>query len=422
MKLQLLGRTVTLDPNLEKYNSYRTIFQKEAKNAVGHFKELYSSNTSLEMVLKNVPDHVSQCIHPAVSRCIEILIHHGVLSIDEERFMEIYVDVLSPAKEAYEKIQEQYAEIVLTEEEKDAYRTARRQGRAKWQGGGFGLEGALKGAVQAGALNMVTGAGHMLFTGVAKIGSTIAASSKMERIFEDERTENSLISGLYQSVFDMHLALIDCLNKTGVDQQTVHGIVDSEDREEASTILRNISRIKDSEQQRVAMIQAFRLDPYQNDWYRTALEIFGDQDGTLETAERYFGITIVHDEKARQLNIFAQGLPLTSESQAQLAVTKIEAEKDRLCFSGETEQTRAVLQAAKRFDVEYRTVDGITFSTRQEADASRAELHMIQEIGQRIDYRDLSSIAEGERKMEALSSPLLGLAENCFMINGTALI
>lgn len=406
MELQLLGQTIALDPNLESYNSYRIMFQEEAGRVVKRFKELYQANTSLEMVIKNVPDQISQCVHPPICRCVQVLIDHGALSIDEERFLDLYPDILSPAKDAYVNIQEQYAEIVLSEEEKDAYRTARRQGHARWQGGGFGLSGALKGAAQAGALNMVTGAGHMLFNGVAKIGSSIAASSKIDRIFKDENTEKSLVSGLARSIFNIHFALVDCLNKTGVDEQTIHGMIENEAREEAAAILRNVSRLNNLAQQRTALIQSFQLNPYQTDWYRKALEIFGDQDGSLERAENYFGLSVVHNEKKRQLNRFAQGLPIGSDSQAKLAVEKLEAEKARLCFSGETEQTKAVLDAANRFDVEYRTVEGITFATREEADASRAELRAIQEIEQHIDYHNLASIAEGEGKMETLSSPL----------------
>lgn len=412
MGFQFLGETITLDPDRENYNSYRTMFQGKARSAVKQFQKLYQSNTSLEMVIKKVPDQMKQCIQPAIGLCVQILIDRGALSVDEERFLELYSEILSPADEAYIEIQDQYAEIIMTEEEKDAYRTARRQGRAKWQGGGFGIGGTLKGAATAGALNIVSGAGHMVFNGLAKIGSSIAASSKMERIFKDEKTEKILISGLYKSVFDLHLALIDCLDKTGADQDTINGIVGEADKEEAAAILRNMARIANPAQQRAAMIQAFQLNPYQKDWYRAALQVIGDQDGSLEEIERYFGISVVHDEKKKLLDKFTQSLSLHSEAQAQSAVEKIEAEKARIGYTGETEHTKAVLEAVKRFDTEYRTVEGITFSSRQEADASRAELQKICEIEQHIDYHSLDSIAEGEQKMGALSSPLAALRKS----------
>ena len=406
MKFQLFGETVVIEPDRENYNRYRLMFQGKADEATRKFQGLYQTNTSLEMVVQNVPNQMQQCIRPVVKHCVQILIDHGILTVDEERFIDTYTDVLEPAYEAYSKIQDQYAEIVLSESEKDAYRTARREGRGRWQGGGFGLGGALKGAATAGALNMVTGAGHMLFNGVAKIGSSIAANSKMNQIFRSKDTAAMLESGLYQSVFRLHLALIHCLDQAGVEGQAIGGIVLPEASETASAMLRNIPQIKDTDQQCAAMIQAFQLDPYQEDWYRLALKIFGDHDGTLEEVERYFGITVICGEKERQLNKFVQTLPLDTEAQAQSAIKKIAKEKKRLCYSGETEQTKAVLAAVERFDVEYRTVEGTIFSTRQEAEASRLELPVIHDIEQDINYDDLASIADGEQKMAELSSPL----------------
>lgn len=406
MKFQLFGETVVLDPNRESYNRCRLMFQGLAEDAIRQFQKLYNTNTSLEMAVQNVPEQMYQCIRPAVQRCVQVLIDHGVLTVDEEQFMNQYSDALEPANGAYLKIQDQYAEIVLSESEKDAYRTARRESRGRWQGGGFGLSGAIKGAATAGALNMVTGAGHMLFNGVAKIGSSMAASSKMNRIFHDANTASTLKSGLYQSVFNLHLALIHCLDQTGADSSPIQGVVSTDDSRTASAILSNILQINAPDQRRAAMIQAFQLDPYQENWYRKALSIFGDCDETLEEVEQYFGISVIHSEKGRQLDEFVKKLPLDTETQAQLAIKKIEEEKKRLCYSGETEQTKAVFAAAERFDLEYRTVEGIIFSTRQEAEASRLELSALREIERNIKYDDLASIAAGEQKMAGLSSPL----------------
>lgn len=406
MKFQLFGETVALDSNREIYNSYRLIYQGEAERAVKNFQRLYQTNTSLEAVVQNVPGQIYQCIHSPVMRCIGTLIDHEILTIDEKQFFDAYPAVLKPADDAFLKIQDQYAEIVLSESDKDAYRTARREGRGRWRGGGIGLSGALKGAATAGALNMAAGAGHMLFNGIAKIGSSIAANAKMKKIFQSKDTALTLETGLYQSVFQLHFALIDCLHKAGVDSRGAKGFVPPADSERASAILSNMPQIRSPEKQLSAMIQAFQLDPYQEDWYRTALQIYGDHDGGLEEVERYFGVAVIHGEKERQLNKFVQSLPLDTEAQAQTAVKEIEAEKKRLHYSGETEQTKAVLEAVKRFDIKYRTVEGTVFSTRQEAEASRAELAVIHSIEQNIHYDDLTSITDGEQKMAELSLPL----------------
>lgn len=118
----------------------------------------------------------------------------------------------------FNKVYDRYAEVVMNEEELDRYRVARREGRARWQGGGFGLAGALSGAVTASALNLVTGAGHMVFNAVGKTISSIASSFKLSKIYNDPKTCNTLTVGLRKSVFNLHFALVDCLISTKLPQ------------------------------------------------------------------------------------------------------------------------------------------------------------------------------------------------------------
>ncbi|NBH78851.1 hypothetical protein D3Z52_11835 [Clostridiaceae bacterium] len=404
MKLHLLGESVVISPDREHYNTYRLMFQKDAEQALQSFRILYQKNTSLEMAVRNLPDQIYQSMKPAIDQCIQILIDHQILTMDETRFMNMYPETLDAANDAYLTLQDQYAEIVLNEKEKDAYRSARRAGRGRWSGGGFGLSGAVKGAMTAGALNMVTGAGHMLFNGVAQIGSSLAASAKMNKIFQNKATAAMLEEGIFRSVCSLHMALIDCLAQMETDTLAIEGAVSPEDKEAAASIVKNIPQIRDIEQRRMAMIQAFQLDPYQEAWYRVALQAFGDQDGSLENAEKHFGMSVIHHEKGRQLDEFARSLPLDTEAQAKSAAAKIEEERQRLNYTAETEQTKKIQAAVERFDTEYRTVDGMLLPTREEADAARLELKRVHEIEQGINYDDLSSIADGEQKMTVLTS------------------
>lgn len=366
MKLHLLGESVVISPDREHYNTYRLMFQKDAEQALQSFRILYQKNTSLEMAVRNLPDQIYQSMKPAIDQCIQILIDHQILTMDETRFMNMYPETLDAANDAYLTLQDQYAEIVLNEKEKDAYRSARRAGRGRWSGGGFGLSGAVKGAMTAGALNMVTGAGHMLFNGVAQIGSSLAASAKMNKIFQNKATAAMLEEGIFRSVCSLHMALIDCLAQMETDTLAIEGAVSPEDKEAAASIVKNIPQIRDIEQRRMAMIQAFQLDPYQEAWYRVALQAFGDQDGSLENAEKHFGMSVIHHEKGRQLDEFARSLPLDTEAQAKSAAAKIEEERQRLNYTAETEQTKKIQAAVERFDTEYRTVDGMLLPTREE--------------------------------------------------------
>lgn len=404
MEFNLLHKRVIISQDRLEYNRYRLMFQQEADQAVEYFQELYKQNHSLEEVINNVPNQIYESIHPAIMRCINILIDHGILTIDEEIFCNMYPQFIENYIENYLQICEQYADIVMTEEQKDRYRVARREGRAKWRGGGFGLSGALKGAATAGALNMVSGTGHMVFNGVAKIGSSIAANSKMNRIFKDKNTALSLYNDVWNIVFNLHLLLVDCLAKSELDNGASQGIVSSIDSRKASAILENIPQIQEYSQRQEAMIQSFQLDPYQKKWYRIALQEFGDEDGILEKVEHYFGLSVVREEKEKQLNRLVQSLSFNSEVQALRALQEIEQEKARLHFEGETVQTKLVSDAVVRFDTEYRTVDKILLPTREEADIARLELVEIKNIEQEIDFNSPESIADAEYKISQYSS------------------
>lgn len=406
MEFNVFGKSIIIDSERAEYNQYRLFFQQEASAAAQHFQELYQSNKSLEMVIENAESQMEECVHLAISKCINILVKHGILTIDEERFCNMYPQLSEYCEDSYLKIYDQYAEIVMTEEQKDQYRVARRKGRGKWRGGGFGLSGAVKGAATAGALNMISGTGHMVFNGVAKIGSSMAASSKKNKIFRDEDTFLCLKRGVSQTVFHLHILLLDCLAKNGEALEAARGIVSAKDSKSASAILENIPHITDYEQRRMAMMQSFQLDPYQAKWYWIALREFGDSNGELERLEKFFGMSVIRGEKERQINRFVQSLSLDTEEQALSAAQKLEEEKDRLHFVGETEQTKRVSDAVISFDTEYRTVDGIILSTRDLADIARSELAEIQEIEQRIDFDSLESIADGELKVQDYSSPV----------------
>lgn len=406
MEISVLGQVVSISKQREAYNNYRLLFQVEADKAKSIFQDLYQQNTSLDMVINNVPGQIEQSMEPALELCIKILMEHNVLTIDKTQFETQYNDVRDIWGEPFLKVYDQYAEIVLDQKSLDEYRVARRQCRSRWHGGGFSLSGALQGTATAGALNLVTGAGHMIFNGMGKIVSSISASMQKSKIFSASETYDSLAKGVWDATFFLHLALIDCLDKTGTDHEPLAGAVSPDDAQSALAILNNAHLTEDLEQCRSAMIQSFQLNPYQEDWYRFALAQFGDSDGTLSEAERYFGLDVIQREKAAQLDAFAQSFSLDTEEQALVAASQISQEKQRLHYSGETAYTQIVLDAVRKFDKQYRTVDGLTLSSREEADAARSELASIENIERQVNYESLASIAEGEQALAAYSSPV----------------
>ena len=237
MKFRLLGQDVAISEAIESYNTYRKLFIGQAKTAANQFFDTYERNQSLEDVVRKTPDQIAACIAPPVELCIQILVDHGVYTIDREQFSSTYRSYLDRWKKAYEAICDQYDSIVSEQEELDQYRVARRENRGRWVGGGFGVGGALKGAATAGAMNMVSGAAHRVVNGVGKIFSSLSASSEMWKIFNDSKTRSSLARSVWNTVFYLHYALIDCLDRTGADHLPYEGRETSGMDQKATAIL-----------------------------------------------------------------------------------------------------------------------------------------------------------------------------------------
>lgn len=160
-----------------------------------------------------------------------------------QTFAERYQSFAEPCAEAFNDVYDRYAEVVMDEEELNEYRKARREGRARWQGGGFGLAGALSGAVTAGALNLVMGAGHMVFNAIGRTFSSIATSFKLSKIYDDPNTCKTLLKGLRLSVFNLHFALVCCLDELDIDHVPASGLVTPEEHRQGEAILSNVDKL-----------------------------------------------------------------------------------------------------------------------------------------------------------------------------------
>lgn len=402
--MDILGSNIEVSEARTAYNRYRLCFQKEADQAVIAFRDKYQNNASLDDVITKGEAQITQSIQPTIELCVKTLIDCNVLTVDQAQFEELYGGYKNIWGEAFLQLYDKYAEIIMDQKQLDEYRVMRRKSRGRWQGGGFGLSSALQGAATAGVLNILASAGHMVFNGIGKVVSSISAGMGKNKIFNDPNTYGSLAEGVWLATFSLHIALVDCLNRTGADPLPLAGVVGDEDMKNSIAFLNNAKLLDDTEQCRSTLIRSFRLNPYSEDWYAYALERFGDRDGSLETAGQYFGISTVQEKKARILDNYAKDLPFDTEELALAAQQKIRAKKEQLHYQGETEYTRIIKDAVNRYDLAYRSVENIVLPTRNEADIARQELAAIEAIETNINFNDLSSIAEAKERISIYTS------------------
>lgn len=411
-EVTIFGQKVQVPPNRVAYNSIRMEFIKMANEAAAQYEKLYKQDGSIQKVINGLGEQMHDCLAPALDHCISTLIQHGVIDIDVQAFAERYQSFAEPCAEAFNDVYDRYAEVVMDEEELNEYRKARREGRARWQGGGFGLAGALSGAVTAGALNLVMGAGHMVFNAIGRTFSSIATSFKLSKIYDDPNTCKTLLKGLRLSVFNLHFALVCCLDELDIDHVPASGLVTPEEHRQGEAILSNVDKLSTEDDKQAALLRVFDLDPYQARWYSYVLQHYGDQDGHLSNTAHYFGVLTVDEEKRSLLAKFAESFTIDTEQQALAAQEKIDAYRKKLAYFEPLLETQAVLQAVKRFDEEYRTVDGIVCSTREAADQARKESADVRRILRTADGGNLLALKQAEAALAEYHSPIAVNAQN----------
>lgn len=103
------------------------------------------------------------------------------------------------------------------------YRKLRKASRGRWQGGGFGIGGAIKGAAEAGMMNMGTGAIHSVVNGLGNLKSELKASRQKGKVVRGildgipENTQKLLeaIEGLLIKKLEMDYP--DCIGHNSKD-------------------------------------------------------------------------------------------------------------------------------------------------------------------------------------------------------------
>ena len=406
-KLNILGTVVEISDSLVEYNKVRKSFSEEAFSVSNSFRGKYTEYGNYEVFIENFERDVLALLKRTATYCIKTLVdYYGVLEVDEERFFNDNGYVITPLADAINEINGKFDEVDDALHNNEAARGARKEGRGRYTGGGFGLGAAIEASAKAGALNMATGAAHSIFNSIGNGIDRMKASSRKKDIYNSQETVNTLCRGIYNSVFSCHIALIRYLAKFNIDRRAYDGMIKDDARKSAQVILNNVNKISDNDRCRAALIDALKKDPYQPEWYMTALARLGDADGTLEVVAKYFGWDGIEIQKTMLVAEFAKSLSLDTEAEALRSRDKIMGFKEKLHYSGRVAVDDEIDAKIKYFDEQARTADGILFDTRDEANIARNESALIHEKLQSLDD-DIDSILALRTSIEQMKTKKL---------------
>lgn len=299
MKLEIFGESLDFPEESVKYLEVRKEFVQLADKQKGLFTEFFNSKYSnLDELVQNGFEQGMGFIAPAIELSLKHLTLYEIYDFDEKAIVEALFEKCNSYEDAVEKIYEAYQRIVLSEAELDEYRTRRREGRGGIIGGGFGVGGAIKGMMIAGAANAAIGAVHMAFNGVGKIFTSIGSSIEKHKVFDAEKNNQTLPKAVWQMIYNSHFLFIDILNKTK-GSEVIKPLFSEERANKAQAILTNLQKFPPSDKDilKRKYIEIIQLCPFSKDLFKCILRDFGDANGGLVAFTQMIGIDIFSHKK-----------------------------------------------------------------------------------------------------------------------------
>ncbi len=183
-----------------------------------------------------------------------------------------------------EVLESKYLEITRTKEELARHRELQQRNRARWQGGGFGVKGAIKGAATASMLNFGSDILHSLGDSTNSSFDDSKISSMKKSLLRDYKNNGKLELGLRQCILGSLNSFIDELvinNKMSYPKLN---------KDEATALYNNtISYESSSEILLKNIIECINKYPYEVKFYEPLYAI-DSKDENLLNLVSFFGL------------------------------------------------------------------------------------------------------------------------------------
>jgi len=372
--------------NIPKERNLYTVLRKKysnlAKEARAQFSAFYDGYTNCNDILQKSSSDFQKSICPVIDEIKKELISMERYDWDYDTIYQYANEhgYLNPFYEASDTVCDKIISVNKNLEAQKQYLQARKDNRARWEGGTLGGTMIDNYAHQAeiGMMNVAEGVAHSIWNAGENKLNEMAANSELKQIFSDSKTRATIEKGVFEAAFALHHVLIHLM--ADARQEIVWSVPSENDRMSAQRLLNNVKSgavPKDKVNQIYQEILA--LNPYNLELFENMLAVFGDENGELGALADYYGVAL-QDSKDNQALQYVKGIQGETEEDSVKAKEKLIEYCGTLSLpvTDELECMKYINQRLKDFDLQYRTVDGVECTTRDAADFAREELEALQ--------------------------------------------
>lgn len=277
-------------PDIIQNTKYRKIFHMNAYAQKRAMMDYYSERISWfnDVYEFAIPESLAY-IENAVDNAIKILLEESIFDYSRDSFVrqfkieDSYISDIKVVIDKYDEIDEYWRSLKQT-------RSIQRSSRSRWEGGGFGLGGALKGAMTAGILNAGTG----IFQGIGDTITNSKDAAKMNGMkndaFKNCHFREIIMDAVYKANIRIGYFLCCVLAENGIIDNVVPPVDEDELKLRIDNLKTQLARKRISDEKVIEKISDWiQSNPFAFPYYGFLYEILGDSDQNLPAICDFLG-------------------------------------------------------------------------------------------------------------------------------------
>lgn len=288
IRFTIAGETLSYPADMAPYMACWKAGMLASMEASLQFIRQYCGLGSLRKFCADGYDAGRLLIARAVKDAVQRAVDAGHYDINETAFTALDGEgrLIRPWQEVFQQVYDQFVDLETEKLGEEERRRIRKDMRGRFTGGGFGLDAAIWASLEAGAVNLVTGAAHSVFNALGNLVTSVHISGKESDIYNNPDTLRVLVKALDRCVREAFVRILP---------QRVLGLspsgVSREDLQRAAGIMDNIlhGRIPQDKEPRL-LLEVLRAMPVDRRAYAALaphLTAFADRMA-LEEMKRFF--------------------------------------------------------------------------------------------------------------------------------------
>lgn len=416
-KFILLGEEVVTEPSRDNYIEVSKAVDDAVLEEISWVHEKIYSYTQLRDLASDIKDIMDKAYGNTITRVLPLLYDRDIYDLNVETFVGTYLENdegYGIIQDIVAKVRGEYQSIIEAGELEKAEREYEMENRARWEGGGFGWQGAIKGAAQAGIMNAIEGAAYSRINARANAGTDRKVRNALDSFMQNSGIQEHCMDAFIAATMGIKKGLMRALSNFA--DMEFEEISDS-DKLRANNIISsilagNVPEAKVKEQ----LLKVWNLNPFNEEIYKQLFNRYGDADNSIQELAKKFSVDVMElKEEAFSLWFVERWLHYQSIEDSEVIIKEYTqfkedalAELEKLGIRDSYFESRRISQmmlrideALERANTTLRMVDGVLYEDKETADRIRADLAVFNKI---VDGRSLQSDKEYNKVKEMLST------------------